>query len=82
MDFFAVEFDDGDGADFADLTAGRYFDVDGVAWGKFVRADAVGDFDQGAGTFHEGHGKMRLGDDAVAGLEEDDFVDGGTFNHF
>jgi len=50
VDFFAVEFDDGAGADFADFAAGGYLDVDGVAGGEFGGADAVGDFYQGAGT--------------------------------
>ena len=50
MDFFAVEFDNGAGADFADFATGGYFDVDGVAGGEFGGADAVGDFYQGAGT--------------------------------
>jgi len=81
VDFFAVEFDDGAGADFADLAAGGYPDVDGVAGCKFGRADAVGDFDQGAGAFHKGHGKMRLGNNFVARLHQDDFVDGGCANH-
>ena len=82
MNFFAVEFDDGACAHFTYLPACGYFDVDGAVGRELGCADAVGHFYQRAGTLHEGHGKIGLGDDAVADLLEDDFVDGGGANHF
>jgi len=82
VDFFAVEFDDGAGADFADFAAGGYLDVDGVTGGKLGGADAIRDFYQSAGTFYKGEGKVGLGDDSGAGLDEDGLVDGGSADHW